>query len=184
VAAAIADAVPSRVKDMLAAIAIPNFSKLLVNEGLPNMVLSHLSMGTVDGANLGVFADVDPNPGHVDVSIDWDGSLNPTAHVTTSGFPQAGRTTVTWDITDGATGQVILHETRTIDSGDAGSSFAIDGSQLQEFVYEPCEGLRWIRVIATATVTRGGVTSQGTGDDISYFQGAPIWTADRCGGQP
>jgi hypothetical protein len=174
--------VPPRVNALLQGIEVPNLSKLLVTNGLPDMVLTHLSMGTVGGRNLGVYADVDPNPTHVAVDVTWDDQMNATLHVATTGFPSYGPQTIDWQILDGATGQPVYQSPPEGDKDK--TSITIPNAALHEFVYDPCQGLRWIRVTATATVTQAGVTGQGTGEGSQYYMGAPDWDPNRCGGQP
>jgi hypothetical protein len=139
-------------------------------------------MGTVGGRHLGVYTDVDPNPSHVAVNVQWDTAMNATLQVAATGFPSYGHQKVEWQIIDGATGQV-FYQSPSGGEQDK-TSVTIPNSALHEFVYDPCEGLRWIRVEATATVTRAGVTNSGSGEDTSYFRGPAIWTAEQCGNQP
>ena len=167
------------------AIQVPDLSKFLVTHDLPPMTLSHLSLGTVGGGNLGLYVDVDPAPTDVSVSGGFDSPdgeepSSVTLHARTTGFPQFGSPVVHWHVVDGAT-RAPVYDSPPQGEAPGNMSLTLPTSGLYVFVNEPCTGQRWVRVIATATVTQAGVTDKGDGDAMRFYMGPPNWDPMRCG---
>ena len=180
----IKDQVGQRVQDMFQSIAVPNVSTFLVNADLPALEASHLSLANV-GGNLGVYVDVDPAPTHVSVSGDFDtpdgaAPNSVTLNASTAGFPHFGDPVVHWHVVDGAT-RATVYDSPAQGEAPGQLSLTLPTSGLYVFVNEPCTGQRWVRVIATATVTQAGVTDKGDGDAMRSYTGPPQWDPMRCG---
>ena len=164
----IKDGVGQRVQDLFQAIQVPDLSKFLVTHDLPPMTPSHLSLGTVGGGNLGVYADVDPAPTQVSVSGGFDSPDGEQPEPRDAPRPHHGLPPVRRPEGRVAGGRrapraAVLYQSPA--GGESTTSLTIPRSSLHEFLYEPCTGGRRLRATASrqgrpepVSPTRGPVT--------------------------
>jgi hypothetical protein len=172
----VANAGPRALK-ILEGIAVPDLGKFLVNNGLPSMVVSNLSLATTGGGHLGIYLNVDPNPAKVSVAASWNGGSDTaaptgfTATLNPTGFPGSGGYTVHWTIRNAS--NVVTYQSPAAGETSLTKSFSANKASGQSS-HDPCDPTRTLGVKVSATVTRNNSTVAGSGSFTSPAWEVPI----------
>jgi hypothetical protein len=180
----IREAVPPKLAEALAPIALPDLKSMFGTPGFTPVVMSNLSVRTVGGGHLGIHLDVNPNPAKVAVGVAFNGGSDTTpptsftVHASPTQFPGTGDYTVSWRILDAATNSVVYQSPA---GGEVGLDKTLPVTGVTTTVADPCFGERSMGVRVFVTVTRANVTASGQGDGSGGWTGQPTKPPHLCG---
>jgi hypothetical protein len=164
----IQQAVPEKVAELLAPVAIPDLA-----DGLgAQLHLENLSVGTVGGSHLGAYVDVVTGGPPPTMATTWSpaGSGAPTSFTTALQLPPSTGYRLDWTVADLNGDQSVLYRSPAGGETASTKTFPVTGLDVIDDV---CTGEHWVRVRVTVVVTRVSTTRTETMTSVKHWPGTP-----------